>query len=142
MFVEGAITIEHLAKLSDKLHQSSCGAHAHFMGQIRSDSIDGKQVSGIDYSCYQPMGEQLFAQFIAEAVAQFSIENAYILHSKGLVKIGEYSVLVYVTAAHRKNVFRALEWLVEKLKYDVPIWKKEIFSDGSYRWKEDKRGLS
>jgi molybdopterin synthase catalytic subunit len=59
----------------------------------------------------------------------------HIYHSKGVVKIGEICLFVFVSAPHRKVVFKALEFIVEEIKVQVPIFGKELFEDDSHQWK-------
>ena len=71
-----------------------------------------------------------------DASKKFGLSNIVILHSSGEVKCGEISVLVLVSSAHRGECFESLEFIVNEIKSKVPIWKKEIYNDGSSRWVE------
>lgn len=133
--IDGPITTEKMADLVAK-HQvkTDIGAHSLFMGQVRADSDGDKQVVAIDYSAYEEMAEKVIAEIREEAFEKFTLRCLHIYHSIGEVKVGEMSLLVMVSSAHRKPVFPSLEWIVEQVKHRVPIWKKEIFDDGSHRW--------
>ena len=107
------------------------------MGQVRADEIDGKTVAAIEYSAYDGMAEKMIAEIREEAFTKFELRCLHIYHSVGTVKVGEMSLLVMVSSAHRKPVFPSLEWIVEQVKERVPVWKKEVFEDESERWKEN-----
>jgi len=111
------------------------GAVAIFMGQVREDLVDGKRVTGIEYSAYPEMTGQVVDE-IADRLRQSYPEliTVRIIHSIGWVAAGEHSLAVMVTSLHRKQAFEALEECVELIKERLPVWKKEIFSDGSFRW--------
>lgn len=116
-----------------ELHSNN-GANAWFMGRVRADRIDGREVQGIEYSAYPAMVISSGEALIAEARNKFDLLGLAIWHSTGLVKVGEVSLLVLASSAHRKAAFHALEWTVDELKVRLPVWKKEVFTDGSHRW--------
>lgn len=139
VFVPGAISPAFIAD-SIAHHQSktNIGAHAIFLGQIRADQKDGGIVSGIEYSAYEEMAEQAFHQIREEAFAKFDVICMHIYHSLGIVPTGEISLFVFVSSAHRKVAFEASEYIVERIKQDVPIFGKELLEEGGYFWKENK----
>lgn len=110
------------------------GANTWFMGRVRADLIQAKTVSGISYSAYEPMVHKAGNKLIEEALQKFDAQDIRLWHSLGMVKVGEVSLLVQVSSGHRKAAFHALEWMVDELKLRLPIWKKEMFADGSHRW--------
>jgi molybdopterin synthase catalytic subunit len=120
-------------------HQSKTkiGAHNIFLGQVRADEIEGKQVVAIDYSAYEEMAEQSFYEIRESAFAQFELSCLHLYHSLGEVKTGEICLFVFVSAPRRKVVYEALEFLVEAIKEKAPIFGKEIFEDASYTWKKN-----
>jgi molybdopterin synthase catalytic subunit len=109
----------------------SCGI---FCGQVRADFSGEKRVKGIAYAVYESMANQVLHDFLATEMSPFGIECIKIAQSKGFVACGELSLLVLIATAHRKELLAAQALLVEFLKFKVPVWKKEIFSDDSYRW--------
>jgi molybdopterin synthase catalytic subunit len=116
-----------------------CGAHSLFVGQVRRDLTDGKYVRAIEYSAYEEMvigeADKIYKSILSEFEDVMSID---IIHSKGLVKAGEISLLVMVSAGHRDHASRACAKTVELIKEKLPIWKKEIFEDNSGQWKENE----
>ena len=137
-FIQGPISSGFIGESIAK-HQSktSIGAHNIFLGQVRADEIEGKQVVAIDYSAYEEMAEQSFYEIRESAFAQFELSCLHIYHSLGEVKTGEICLFVFVSAPRRKVVYEALEFLVEAIKEKAPIFGKEIFEDASYTWKKN-----
>lgn len=136
VFVEGAISSEFIGNSIYK-HQTktSIGAHNIFLGQVRADEIDGKTVSAIEYTAYEDMANNAFHTIRESAFEKFELTCMHIYHSLGTVKAGEICLFVFVSSPRRKVVFEALEYIVEKIKADVPIFGKEIFEDSSHKWK-------
>ncbi|NNF19725.1 MAG: molybdenum cofactor biosynthesis protein MoaE [Flavobacteriaceae bacterium] len=139
VFVKGAISPEFIAGSIAK-HQSKTGIGAHdiFLGQVRADEIDGKTVTAIDYSAYEEMANQVFHEIKEEAFRDFELSCLHIYHSIGKVKTGEICLFVFVSAPHRKEVFKALHQLVEEIKAKAPVFGKECFEDDSYQWKVNR----
>ncbi len=136
VFKEGAITSEFIGNSIYK-HQTktSIGAHNIFLGQVRADVIDGKIVSAIEYTAYEDMANQKFHNIREVAFEKFELTCMHIYHSLGKVKAGEICLFVFVSSPRRKVVFEALEYIVEAIKADTPVFGKEIFEDSSHQWK-------
>jgi len=123
---------EQIEKLSADLN---AGAAAFFVGRVRSDQTEGKTVAAIEYSAYAEMVDPVIQSIEDELFTSFpDLHAVEILHGTGLVKAGESSLLVVVSAGHRTQAFRALEKCVELIKANLPVWKKEHFTDGTSRW--------
>lgn len=136
VFKEGAITSEFIGNSIYK-HQTktSIGAHNIFLGQVRADVIDGKIVSAIEYTAYEDMANQKFHNIREASFEKFELTCMHIYHSLGKVKAGEICLFVFVSSPRRKVVFEALEYIVEAIKADAPVFGKEIFEDESHQWK-------
>ncbi|MEJ1223077.1 molybdenum cofactor biosynthesis protein MoaE [Sediminicola sp. 1XM1-17] len=136
VFVKGAIS-PHFIGESIAKHQTktSIGAHDIFLGQVRADVIDGKTVAAIEYSAYEEMANKKFHEIREAAFERFNLNCMHIYHSLGTVKAGELCLFVFVSSPHRKEVFEALQHIVEEIKVQVPIFGKELFEDESYQWK-------
>ncbi|MDO7173308.1 molybdenum cofactor biosynthesis protein MoaE [Mariniflexile sp. AS56] len=136
VFKEGAISSGFIGESIAK-HQTktSIGAHNIFLGQVRADVIDGKTVSAIDYTAYEDMANIKFNDIREAAFEKFDLTCMHIYHSLGVVKAGEICLFVFVSSPRRKVVFEALEFIVEKIKANVPVFGKEIFEDDSHQWK-------
>ncbi|MCM4171527.1 molybdenum cofactor biosynthesis protein MoaE [Arenibacter sp. TNZ] len=139
VFVPGAISPEFIANSIAK-HQSktTIGAHDIFLGQVRADIIEGQEVTAIEYSAYEEMANQKFHEIREATFTRFNLSCMHIYHSLGRVKVGEICLFVFVSSAHRKEVFDALQHVVEEIKNQVPIFGKELFKDDSYQWKVNK----
>lgn len=136
VFVPGAISPQFIGESIAK-HQSktTIGAHDIFLGQVRADVIDGKTVAAIEYTAYEEMANQKFHEIREDAFEKFNLNCMHIYHSLGTVKAGELCLFVFVSSPHRKEVFDALQHIVEEIKVQVPIFGKELFEDESYQWK-------
>ncbi len=138
-FIEGAISAEFIGNSIAK-HQSktSIGAHQIFLGQVRTDEIDGKKVVAIEYTAYEEMAEQKLLEIRENTFSQFPITCMHIYHSLGNVNAGEICLFVFVSAPRRKVTYQALEYIVETIKKEVPIFGKEILEDQTYSWKKNQ----
>ncbi|MET6991159.1 molybdenum cofactor biosynthesis protein MoaE [Sediminicola arcticus] len=136
VFMSGAIS-PHFIGESIAKHQSktTIGAHDIFLGQVRADVIDGKIVAAIEYTAYEEMANNKFHEIREAAFEKFNLTCMHIYHSLGTVKAGELCLFVFVSSPHRKEVFEALQYIVEEIKVEVPIFGKELFEDDSYQWK-------
>jgi len=139
VFVEGPISPSFIANSIEK-HQTktTIGAHDIFLGQVRADEINGKIVQAIDYSAYAEMAEEKFHEIRENTFSKYDLTCMHIYHSLGKVKAGEICLFVFVSAPHRKVAFEALEFLVEEIKKNVPVFGKEIFEDETHVWKVNK----
>ena len=136
VFVDGAITPDFIANAIAK-HQSktTIGAHDIFLGQIRADVIEGKKVAAIAYTAYEEMANLKFYEIREKTFTKFDLTCMHIYHSLGKVAVGEICLFVFVSSPHRKEVFEALQHVVEEIKKEVPVFGKELFEDDSYQWK-------
>jgi molybdopterin synthase catalytic subunit len=139
VFIQGEITSAFIANAISK-HQTKTeiGAHNIFLGQIRKDEVAGKTVSAIEFSCYEEMAEKKLHDIREDAFQKFDLTCMHIYHSVGIVNLGEICFFVFVSAAHRPQVYEATEYIVNKVKEDVPIFGKELFETGAYQWKKNK----
>ncbi|MCL5128174.1 MULTISPECIES: molybdenum cofactor biosynthesis protein MoaE [unclassified Algibacter] len=136
VFQQGAISSEFIGNSIAK-HQTktSIGAHNIFLGQVRADVIDNKTVAAIEYTAYEEMANAKFHEVRELAFEKFDLTCMHIYHSLGTVKAGEICLFVFVSSPRRKVVFKALEFIVEAIKADVPVFGKEIFEDETHQWK-------
>jgi len=138
VFKQGAISSEFIGESIAK-HQTktAIGAHNIFLGQVRSDVIDDKTVTAIEYTAYEEMANAKFHEIREAAFVKFELTCMHIYHSLGIVNAGEICLFVFVSSPHRKMVFEALEFIVEEIKAKVPVFGKEIFDDSSHQWKKN-----
>jgi len=132
--LKAALITEYLDKLSG---DKSAGAHSVFLGQVRNDMINENMVKAIEYTAYEALVEKESCRIKDTIMATYSdVKDVLILHSTGIVKAGELSLFVMVTAGHRDHATTACRHAVEMIKENFPVWKKEIFDDDTHRWKE------
>lgn len=106
------------------------GAVATFVGVVRAFSR-GRQVSYLEYEAYAEMAIVKMRQIEAEIRQKWEIERIGIQHRVGRLEVGEASVVIAVSAAHRPQALEACAYAIERLKQIVPVWKKEVSPDGS-----------
>ena len=112
------------------------GAIVTFVGVVR-ESARGKQVRSLVYEAYGAMAQRQMESLVAQASRRFEVGEMAIVHRTGTLKVGEVSVVIAVAAPHRGAAFDACEWLIDELKRTVPIWKKEIYTEGE-AWIDDR----
>ena len=106
------------------------GAAAVFEGIVRNQTR-GRKTLYLNYESYEAMALQQMESLAAQALEQFKVRDVALVHRLGRLEIGETSVLIVVASAHRAPAFDACRWLIDTLKKQVPIWKKEYFEDGA-----------
>ncbi len=119
-------TAEVLAEIKD----GGDGAVCVFDGIVRNNTR-GRQTLYLDYEAFREMALTQMEGLAAEAVTRFGVREVALLHRLGRLQVGETSVLIVVASAHRGAAFEACRWLIDTLKRQVPIWKKETFVDGA-----------
>lgn len=123
-----------LADVYAKADDGANGAIVVMSGMVRN-TTDGRSVEYLEYQAYEPMALRVFQQIAAEVRQQWNdITHVVIHHRTGKLEIGEISVLIAVGAPHRGEAFAACQYTIDTLKHNVPIWKKEIWQDGSSSW--------
>ena len=139
IFVHGPIDASFIAdRIQKHSSKTGIGGHSIFLGQVRSDILDGKKVSSIDYSSYEEMALEKM-QAIREAIfAKYPLTCLHVYHSLGNIIAGQICLFVFASSAHRKAAIDGCEETVERLKAELPIWGKEMFDDETYQWKENK----
>jgi molybdopterin converting factor subunit 1 len=125
------------ASLADALKAPEDGAVAVFEGIVRNH-LGGRRTLYLEYEAYESMAVRKMTEIGCEARAKFAVDRIGIVHRLGRIEIGETSVTIVVTAAHRGPAFDACRFLIDRLKQVVPIWKKEFFEDG-FIWAEGEQ---
>ena len=112
------------AALLTAVGNAGAGANVLFTGTTRQ--LTGVTTTDwLDYEAYEPLARRELERLRIEAISRFGLTGCCITHRLGRVAIGETSVAVAVSAAHRRETFAASEWLLDQLKRQVPIWKRE-----------------
>ena len=113
------------------------GGISCFVGTVRNHH-GGREVLRLDYSAYAPMAEAECARIVAEAESRWPVTVA-LRHRVGQLDVGDAAVAVAAASAHRDEAFLACRYVIEEVKRRVPIWKREVFADGTVEWVDPTR---
>jgi|SRR5687767_13436443 len=129
-----SIPLDH-AKALAFVTDARAGGIATFLGTTRADkNAQGQDLVALDYEAYLEMAIPQLRTLSEAARSQWPIIKQVILHRTGRVELGEASVLIAVASPHRHEAFSACRFIIDAIKADVAIWKKEIWSDGTGTW--------
>jgi MoaE-MoaD fusion protein len=120
----------HIHEITAALRAPSDGALVVFDGFVR-DNFHGRRTTHLEYTAYEPMALAKIREIAALMREKFPINRIAIVHRLGRLEVGETSIAIAVSAAHRAAAFDAARFAIDTLKRTVPIWKKEFFADGS-----------
>lgn len=131
-----SITRERLDRdaLVAAVSHPGAGGIVVFEGVVR-DNARGKQVRYLEYDVYPEMAVQQIREIVAEAERRWGVERVAVAHRIGRLEIGEASVIIVVALPHRAEAFDACRYIIDTLKTTVPIWKKEVATNGE-EWVE------
>jgi len=135
------IVWDRVAYLDRWAAQNDCGAVVTFVGVVRPDHDGQRTVQALFYEAYPGMAEHLLGRLVGQARARWSLDAVQIQHRLGLVEVGQMSVVIVVAAQHREQVFAASQFLLEGIKHDVPIWKHQLYDDGTAEWVVCRRDI-
>lgn len=119
--------------VTEAVRSHNAGAVVLFLGTVR-EFTRGEQTSWLEYEAYDEMAVASMRQLETDVLAKFPVTSVAIVHRKGRMELGEISVAIAVSSPHRADAFEAGRWLIDTLKEQVPIWKKEHYSDGREEW--------
>ncbi|MBC3786580.1 molybdenum cofactor biosynthesis protein MoaE [Spirosoma utsteinense] len=111
------------------LQSEQAGALDLFLGVVRDNTQD-RPVDRLDYEAYDRMAVSEIQKIVDEAHRRWAVLRCVVIHRTGTLRIGEIAVLIGVATAHRADAFDACRYIIDTIKQTVPIWKKEIFTDG------------
>src|ERR671919_729592 len=120
-------------KLLANVREDSAGATVLFLGTVRNHN-DDYAISGIYYEAYIRMAEEAVAKIEEETVKKWNLKKFAAVHRVGNLKIGEVSVAIAVSSEHRAEAFEAGRHVMDRIKTEVPIWKKEIIRGKGGTW--------
>lgn len=121
------------AGLLDRVQSTAAGAVVLFLGTTR-EVTGGRGTESLDYEAYPEMAARKLAELESEARRRWPVIECCVVHRLGHLLPGEASVAVAVSTAHRDDAFNAGRWLIDTIKQEVPIWKRENWTDGSTDW--------
>ena len=124
------------AAIAAGVRSDAAGALVTFAGAVRELSR-GQRVRALVYEAYGSMAQRQMEALAAEARQRWRIGNVAMVHRTGTLSVGDVSVVIAVAAPHRAEAFEACKWLIDELKRTVPIWKKEVYTEGE-AWIEDR----
>ncbi|MDP8947960.1 MAG: molybdenum cofactor biosynthesis protein MoaE [Actinomycetota bacterium] len=122
-----------VAALISAVQRPDCGAISTFVGTTRVDESEGASVEYLEYEAYRPMADRKLEEIGTEIEARWDVREVSVVHRLGRVEPGEASVAIVVAAPRRGAAFEASRYAIERIKEIVPIWKREVWSDG-YIW--------
>ncbi|MFG1461010.1 MAG: molybdenum cofactor biosynthesis protein MoaE [Thermoplasmataceae archaeon] len=128
--VSGPIVIDDILK---KLNPGNTGAIVTFIGTVREKSGD-ITVTALEYEAYIEMAESMMQNILAGSIKKFALIDAVAVHRIGRLGIGEASIAIAVSAQHRKEGFDGCSEILNRIKAEAPIWKKDIIDEKITRW--------
>ncbi|KAK7259945.1 hypothetical protein RIF29_25579 [Crotalaria pallida] len=128
-----------IAKYMNYVSTPQAGAIATFSGTTR-DTFEGKTVTELRYEAYVPMAIRCIKFVCSSARASWNLHSIAVVHRLGTVPVGETSVFIAVSSVHRADALEACRFMIDEIKATVPIWKKEVYSNGEV-WKENTEFL-
>ena len=139
IFVEGAIAPSFIAdNIAKHATRHDIGAHEIFLGQVRADVIDGRSVDAIEYTAYADMANEQMTAIREEAFARWpEMTCLHVHHSLGTIKAGELCFFVFASASHRQQAREAVAYVTDEVKTRLPIFGKEVFTEGGHVWKQN-----
>jgi molybdopterin synthase catalytic subunit len=133
IIIEEALTALDENALKDKLDLEGCGAVVSFLGITRGTEGDA-EVLRLEFDAWQERLTPVLQALAEKAIAEFGVLSVAMAHRVGSVGPKEPIVSIHAASPHRKEAFRACEWLIDELKKQAPVWKKEVTTDGE-SWK-------
>lgn len=119
--------------LTERVRSNRAGAVCLFLGTVREITGE-RRTTALDYEAYPAMARGKLDELEQQARARWPIVEAAIVHRVGHLELGEISVAIAVSTPHRKDAFEACRWLMDTIKQVVPIWKRELWADGTEEW--------
>lgn len=140
IFVEGAITASSIAEsIAKHAGRREIGGHEIFLGQVRADVIDGRTVEAIEFTAYRDMANEQMTVIREEAFARWpEMTCLHVHHSLGIIRTGALCFIVFASAPHRQQAREAVAYVTDEVKRRLPIFGKEILSEGGHVWKENR----
>ena len=119
--------------LLDRVGGPEDGALSLFLGTVRNHH-EGRSVRGIRYEAYEEMAREVLEEIVREAARATGVERVAALHRLGELEVGEVSVAIGASSPHRDEAYRATRAVIEAIKVRLPVWKKELYVDGTEGW--------
>ena len=132
--ISALVTQERIevSTFSDAVKSDVYGAVVTFAGEVR-DNDQGKRVTSLTYEIH-PSAQEVLLEIVTEVAAKHDLGNVAVAHRYGAIEIGESAFVVAVSSVHRGPAFAACSELVDEVKARLPIWKYQVFADGTDQW--------
>jgi len=133
ILIENAPEIIDSGGLKKRMNLEGCGAVVSFLGITRGEE-NGIQVIQLEFDAWLEQLSGVLHELAEQAIQKFEVLSIAMAHRIGIVKASQEIVSIHVGSAHRKAAFKACEWLIDELKEQAPLWKKEVTEEGE-EWK-------
>lgn len=127
-----------LDKYVEHVADPGAGAVSTFSGVTRNH-FQGREVRKLEYEAYVPMAIKVMQDICLDARKRWELIQCAVAHRTGKVEVGQPSVMIAVSSAHRRGAMEATSYIIDEIKARAPVWKKEFYADGSV-WKENQEG--
>jgi len=122
--------------IRDFVSHDGAGAALLFEGTVRNSTAGRTDVTALEYEVKASMADKIIAEILRETSESLAVKAIAVAHRQGYCALGEVTVVIAVSAAHRDEAYRASRLLIDRIKHEAPIWKREIFVDGTGAWSE------
>ena len=121
-------------ELHQECQDDAAGAILQFVGVVRNNTNSPKPVKGLAYEAHEVLANEKINEILEEAIQKFNLKKANCVHRIGELVVGEVAIVVTTSGGHREEVYEANRYIVDRVKYEAPVWKKELFEDGTTQW--------
>ena len=129
-----------ISSVTDAVRDHRAGAIVLFLGTVRQFTGE-LQSASLNYEAFDEMALSSLQNITDEAGTRWPLVKCAVVHRKGSLELGDIAVAVAVSSAHRDPAFEAGQWIMDTIKRQTPIWKKEIYADGRTEWVHPKSGM-
>jgi len=126
-------SLSDLPIAAEPMSHDAAGGFVTFEGRVRNHA-EGQTVVGLEYEAFPEMALSQGEALVQEAIERFGLMEARVIHRVGQLAIGDTAVVVQTASAHRREAFEACEWIMDQIKWRVPIWKRETYTSGVAEW--------
>ncbi len=120
-----------VSRMLSRVASKRAGAAILFTGTTRQET-DGLTTDWLEYDAYRPLAKRELARLSGQAIRRFKIVKCFIVHRLGKVSVGEVSIAIAISAVHRAEAFASASWLMDRIKVEVPIWKRQVNDSESF----------
>ncbi|MBV6494206.1 MAG: hypothetical protein LDLANPLL_02237 [Turneriella sp.] len=125
-----------VGKVANLASANEIGARVLFSGEIRASS-HGKEVIRLEYTAHKSLAQKHMIEVLREAREKFPLISAICIHRLGMLEVSECAVAVLTCGRHRRETYAANQYIINRIKSETPIWKREFFADGTNKWGEN-----